>query len=186
MLALAATARHAIAGLNTDLPELIVGHGVLGRLLARLVIVAGGPPPTVWEIAADRRGGAEGYPVLDPEDDPRRDYRTIFDVSGNAALLDTLIGRLAPGGEGVLAGLYPDPVQFNFPQAFMKEARLRVAAEWKPEDLTVTTMLVEQGDLSLSGLITHRAPATEAPQAYETAFSDPACLKMILDWKGLP
>ena len=36
LLALAATARHAIAGLHHTPPDLIVGHGVLGRLLARL------------------------------------------------------------------------------------------------------------------------------------------------------
>jgi hypothetical protein len=42
LLALAATARHAIAGINTTLPDLIVGHGVFGRLLARLTIAAGG------------------------------------------------------------------------------------------------------------------------------------------------
>ena len=45
LLALAATARHAMAGLHRALPELIVGHGVLGRLLARLTLAAGGPAP---------------------------------------------------------------------------------------------------------------------------------------------
>ncbi|MCX7931903.1 MAG: alcohol dehydrogenase catalytic domain-containing protein, partial [Rhodovarius sp.] len=40
LLALAATARHALAG--GPLPELIVGHGVLGRLLARLILAEGG------------------------------------------------------------------------------------------------------------------------------------------------
>ena len=33
-------------------PELIIGHGVLGRLLARLTVAAGLPPPTVWELDA--------------------------------------------------------------------------------------------------------------------------------------
>jgi 3-hydroxyethyl bacteriochlorophyllide a dehydrogenase len=60
LLALAATARHAVAGVNTKLPELIVGHGVFGRLLARLTLAAGGAAPTVWEINADRTSGAEG------------------------------------------------------------------------------------------------------------------------------
>ncbi len=46
LLALAATAQHALAG--GALPDLIVGHGVLGRVLARLVVLAGGAP-TVWE-----------------------------------------------------------------------------------------------------------------------------------------
>ena len=32
----------------------------------------------------------------------------------------------------VLAGFYAEPVRFAFPPAFMREARLRIAAEWKP------------------------------------------------------
>ena len=64
----------------------------------------------------------------------------------------------------------------------MKEARFRVAAEWTPDDLIATRALVEGGALSLGDLITHEKPASEAPSAYRTAFSDPACLKMILDW----
>ncbi|MBC7180027.1 MAG: chlorophyll synthesis pathway protein BchC, partial [Roseovarius sp.] len=50
-------------------------------------------------------------------------------------------------------------------------------------DLTATRALVESGVLSLGGLITHQASANAAPQAYRTAFSDPDCLKMILNWK---
>jgi bacteriochlorophyllide a dehydrogenase len=55
LLALAATARHAIAAPGAQAPDLIVGHGVLGRLLARLAVQAGGPPPTVWERNAAPR-----------------------------------------------------------------------------------------------------------------------------------
>jgi len=43
--------------------------------------------------------------------------------------------------------------------------------------------LIEAGRLSLDGLITHRAPAARAEEAYRTAFADPACLKMVLDWR---
>ena len=184
LLALAATARHAMAGLNKEMPDLVVGHGVLGRLLARLAIAAGAPAPTVWEIDADRATGATGYDVIHPDADERRDYRAIYDASGNGALLDTLIGRIAKGGEVVLAGFYTDPLSFAFPPAFIKEARLRIAAEWTHDDLAATRALVEAGALSLGGLITHRAPAADAPQAYATAFDDPACLKMILDWSA--
>ena len=183
LLALAATARHALAVPGAVLPDLIVGHGVLGRLLARLTLAMGGPAPTVWEVDATRRSGAQGYTVVSPDDDTRRDYRCIYDASGAEGLLDTLIARLARGGEVVLAGFYTKPLQFTFPPAFMREARLRIAAEWTPEDLTATRSLIEQGALSLAGLITHRRPAARAAEAYETAFTDPACLKMILDWE---
>jgi bacteriochlorophyllide a dehydrogenase len=80
LLALAATARHAIAGLNVAMPDLIVGHGVLGRLLARLTIAAGAPAPTVWEIDPVRGPGPTGYQVIHPDADPRRDYRAIYDA----------------------------------------------------------------------------------------------------------
>ena len=64
LLALAATAQHAIAG--AAVPDLIVGHGVLGRLLARLVVAAGGAPPVVWETNPRRMDGALGYEVVHP------------------------------------------------------------------------------------------------------------------------
>lgn len=184
LLALAATARHAIAGFNTALPDLIVGHGTLGRLLARLTIAAGGAAPTVWDTNLARRDDAMGYEVIDPANDTRRDYHAIYDASGAPGLLDTLIPRLARGGEVVLAGFYTEPVSFAFPPAFMKEARLRIAAEWTADDLTATRALIESGALSLAGLITHRTAAIDATEAYRSAFEDASCLKMILDWSG--
>ena len=183
LLALAATARHAMAGLDKAVPDLIVGHGVLGRLLARLTVAAGAPAPTVWESQPGRRSGAQGYQVIAPEDDPRRDYAAIYDASGHPGILNDLVGRIRKGGEIVLAGFYPEALSFAFPPAFMKEARFRVAAEWTRADLDATAALVDSGALSLDGLITHRAPAKAAPEAYRTAFDDPACLKMILDWE---
>ena len=183
LLALAATAYHAHSTAGVQQPDLIVGHGVLGRLIARLAVVAGGAP-TVWETNPGRRDAAAGYSVVDPSEDTRRDYRCICDVSGDSTLLDTLITRLAPGGEVVLAGFYDQPLSFTFPPAFMREARLRIAAQWQPQDLAAVRNLAESGRLMLDGLITHRTEATQADSAYRTAFSDPACLKMILDWRA--
>jgi len=182
LLALAATAQHAIAG--DALPDLIVGHGVVGRLLARLVLAAGGHPPMVWETNPQRMDGALGYEVLHPDSDSRRGYHCICDASGDSGLLDTLIGRMASGGEIVLAGFYADRLSFAFPVAFMRETRLRIAAQWHPSDLETVRRLIDDGDLSLDGLITHRSGASRADAAYRTAFGDPACLKMILDWRA--
>jgi 3-hydroxyethyl bacteriochlorophyllide a dehydrogenase len=184
LMALAATAYHVSSSSQTggQQPELIIGHGVLGRLLARIA-VAQGTTPVVWERNPDRFAGAEGYPVIDPASDERCDYRCICDVSGDSQLLNTLIARLAPGGEVVLAGFYEAPLSFDFPPAFMRELRLRVAAEFKEPDLLAVKQLIETGRLSFDGLITHRLPAEQAAEAYVTAFSDPGCLKMILDWR---
>jgi 3-hydroxyethyl bacteriochlorophyllide a dehydrogenase len=185
LLALAATAHHAIHGAGNVLPDLIIGHGVLGRMIARLAVIAGAAP-LVWETQAQRRAGATGYEVVEPGADPRRNYRCICDVSGDASILDSLISRLAPGGEIVLAGFYDEPLSFLFAPAFMREARLRVAAQWQPQDLAAVKSLAESGRLSLDGLITHRSDVRQADLAYRTAFSDPACLKMVLDWRDCP
>jgi 3-hydroxyethyl bacteriochlorophyllide a dehydrogenase len=178
LLALAATAYHALAGGAPA--DLIVGHGVLGRLLARITVALGGKP-TVWETNPARAGGAEGYAVTDATADDRRDYAAIYDVSGAPDMLDPLVQRLARGGEIVLAGFY-DRLSFTFPPAFMREARFRIAAEFTPADLGAVTALLAEGRLSLDGLITHRLPATAANDAYPIAFGDAACLKMVLDW----
>jgi len=185
LLALAATAFHAMTGEGSRQPDLIVGHGVLGRLLARLAVIRGGEPPVVWERNPERGAPDNcGYRVVHPDEDARRDYRAIYDVSGDWSLLDTLISRLARGGEIVLAGFYDTPLSFAFPPAFMREARLRVAAEWLPSDLETVNSLVTAHKLSLGGLITHRHEAADAAVAYRTAFNDPRCLKMILDWRA--
>lgn len=180
LLSLAATAYHAI--IAGEAPDLIVGFGVLGRLLLRITRALGHPDPTVWEINP-ARAEAEGVSALTAETDPRKDYRSIYDVSGAAGLIDTLVGSLGKGGTVVLAGFYPGTIQFGFAPAFMKEARLRIAAEYQPADAHALMALMREGKLSLDGLISHTAPAADAADAYSTAFTDPSCLKMMLDWR---
>jgi len=83
-----------------------------------------------------------------------------------------------------LAGFYKDDIQFAFAPAFMREVRLRIAAEWKRPDLLAVNELVRSGRLSLSDLITHQDLPTRAHAAYEQAFGDSSCLKMVLDWRA--
>lgn len=182
LLALAATAHHAVT--LSHLPELVVGHGVLGRLIARITVALGGSP-TVWETQSARQAGADGYTVIAPDDDTRKDYGAIIDASGDTHILDRCMTHLARKGEIVLAGFYAEPLHFVFPPAFMREAAIRIAAQWEPKDLQAALDLVTSGKLSLEGLITHRSSAGDAAHAYDTAFNHPNCLKMVLDWRNI-
>jgi 3-hydroxyethyl bacteriochlorophyllide a dehydrogenase len=126
LLALAATAYHAVSGggkrEHIQPPDLIVGHGVLGRLLARLTWRPG-YRAVVWETNPSV-ARAPGLPGDHPDDDQRRDYRAIYDVSGDAA--DPGHPDRPPGaGRRDRAGrlLQPTPLSFAFPPAFMREAR---------------------------------------------------------------
>ncbi len=181
LLALAATAHHAIA--VGGAPDLVLGHGVLGRLLARITVALGNPPPMVHEIRASR-AAPEAYPVLSPDDDTHRSYARIVDASGDHEVIDKAVARLARSGTLTLAGFYGARMSFAFPAAFMKEARIAIAAEWAPDDLTVVRRLLDAGRLSLGGLITHTAAVADAPAAYDTAFTNPDCLKMVLNWRS--
>lgn len=187
LLALAATAHHVFTvgreGVSKAYPDLIIGHGIMGRLLARMVVAAGKPPPVVWETQTIRQAGASGYDVIHPDQDARKDYRCICDVSGDAGILNHVIPKMAPGGEVVLAGFYKQDLSFAYAPAFMREATIRVAAQWKKHDLDAVAAMFHDGSLPLEGLITHTEKAQHAQQAYEVAFGDPQCLKMVLDWR---
>jgi bacteriochlorophyllide a dehydrogenase len=182
LISLAATAYHAVyvAGANVDL---VIGHGILGRLVTRIAIAMGLQPPTVWEQNPARRDGAKGYQVIGPEDDGSRSYRSILDASGDPGILDQAISRLGRSGVVTLAGFYSEPLSFAFAPAFMREASIRVAAEFTPANIDAILTLVDAGDLSLDGLISHTADAADCAPAYETAFRDSSCTKMVLDWR---
>ncbi len=158
LLALAATAYRAVAGDDARHPDLIVGHGVLGRLMARIA-VATGAAPTVWEVNPARATGAQGYDVITPDSDARKDYGTIVDASGRGDLLNDWIGRLTKGGEIVLAGFYAArPALPSRPRSCARRA-CASAPNGQPADMAATARLVHDGTLSLAGLITHTAPA---------------------------
>jgi len=65
----------------------------------------------------------------------------------------------------------------------LREARIRVAAQWQPQDLEAVRELVSDGVLSLAGIVNRRESVDAASEAYRQAFEDPACLKMVLDWR---
>jgi 3-hydroxyethyl bacteriochlorophyllide a dehydrogenase len=133
LLALAATAYHACrarAAASINPPDLIVGHGVLGRLMARLAVAAGATP---WSgKATPRADGADGLQGDDPDEDTRRNYHAHLRRQRRRRMLDTLISRLAPGARWCWPASTTERLSFSFPQAFMREAQIRAAAEWQP------------------------------------------------------
>jgi len=180
-IALAAQPEGADGATRTDVDLYVIRQLSPGALEARTILVAPGivAAPLLDII------GAERIELVDPESDERRNYRCVVDASGDPNILDTAISRLAPGGIVILAGFYSQPLSFQFPPAFLKEAQIRVAAQWQPEDMQCVLELVRADRLSLAGLVTHHEPAANAGAAYRTAFEDPACLKMVLDWRSV-
>ena len=123
--------RHRAQGRS---PDLIVGHGVLGRLLARIAVAARRQRPTVWERNRRRARAAPTATRSSIRTTTRA--ATIARSATSAAtprLLDTLIARLAPRGEIVLAGFYSEPLVLRLPAGLHARGahprRRRMAAE---------------------------------------------------------
>ena len=91
------------------------------------------------------RDGAQGYAVLAPEDDARRDYQRIIDVSGDAAALDSLIQRLAPRRRDHARRLLRNRRFRLSARPSCARREFRIAAQWAPGDLGETIRLVETG-----------------------------------------
>ena len=183
LLALAATAYHVTEGKPEAQPDLIIGHGVVGRLLARIAM-AKGKTPVVWENNSIRMSGATGYQVIHPKDDDCHQYGVICDASGDSSLINNLISRIRPKGEIVLAGFYDQAISYMFAPAFMREMRMRIAAQWQPKDIEEVYQLIRSKQLALDGLITHTSEPQHADSAYQSAFNDMQCLKMTLNWRA--
>lgn len=185
LLALAATAYHATTLVGSQPPDIVIGHGVLGRLIARIVVALGHPAPQIWELNPARRQGAGEFEVLAGPAEGAGPYNCVLDASGDSSIIDTVLPHLSHGGEIILAGFYGERLSFKFVNAFMREAKLRIAAEFKPTDIQAVLALITDGKLSLDNLITNIVGAEEAQDAYASAFTDPTCLKMAIDWRTL-
>ena len=135
LLALAATAHHAVTLEGSRPPDAIVGHGVLGRLIARIVIALGHPAPQIWERDPVRRLGSFDYDVIEGPQKGEGPFQCVLDASGDTSIIDSVMPHLAHGGEIILAGFYGERMSFQFVSAFMREAKLRVAAEYTLPDI---------------------------------------------------
>jgi 3-hydroxyethyl bacteriochlorophyllide a dehydrogenase len=140
LLALAATAQHIFSDSNEYKPDIIVGHGALGRLIAKIAIL-NGANPIVIEASKDRRKGNFEYEVISPLESKSLSCNCVVDASGDSSQLNNLIKFLKPGGEVVLAGFYDKPLSFDFAPAFLREAKIRVSAQWTPNDLKEVSRL---------------------------------------------
>lgn len=184
LLALAATANHVFSVDGGCKPNIIVGHGALGRLIARIAVLKGFEP-IVIEANKERRKGNFDYEVISPLESKKLTGNCVVDASGDSSQLNNLVRFLKPNGEIVLAGFYDKPLSFDFAPAFLKEAKLRVSAQWTPSDLDEANKFFAENKLDFKDLISHKVSVDSISQAYETAFNDSSCLKMIINWKGL-
>ena len=184
LLALAATAFHATAGPRPTGVDRRPWRPRAPRRPAR----DRGRRPGPDRLGDQPRAapGRAAVSVLDPAEDTRRDYRTIVDVSGDSDLLDTLVGRLAPpvARSSWRASTNPGSASPSRRPSW-REARFRIAAEWKPGDMAAVMALLREGT-SLARRPRH-APRVRSPGSRRLPhrFRGRGLPQMVLDWSNL-
>ena len=168
-------------------PDLIIGHGVLGRLLARLVISLGGDAAGgLGEQRRTARQWRRATPLRDPADDTSQ-YRSGADASGDRGIVDRT--DAAPGtrrrnrpGRAFTASR--SLCLSRLPSCAKRECAS--PPNGNPKILLPCATWPQSGALS-AGRADYPSLAGQpgAAEAYRTAFGDPDCLKMILDWRGV-
>ncbi len=187
MLALAATALHGVeqAGLQAGAPRvLVLGQGVVGQLAARIA-KARGAHVTVTDKIQSRL-------ALSLADDmwligdvspaaPPAPFDVLIDATGKMEAITPFLMSIQKGGRVVLLGYY-DAVHLPYMPVFLRELTLVASKEWAAGDLARARDLIAAGALEVDSLITHRLGVDQAPHAFDIAFNDPACVKLVMAW----
>ncbi|MCS7059882.1 MAG: chlorophyll synthesis pathway protein BchC [Anaerolineae bacterium] len=191
LLALAATALHGVdqAGIQAgNAPRaLVLGQGVVGQLAARIA-KARGAQVTVTDRIAARLNLSVADEVWLIEETPPVHSQPAFDVlidaTGKMDAIAPFLMSVQKGGRIVLLGYY-DAVHLPYMPIFLRELMLVASKEWAAGDLARARDLIAAGSLQVDSLITHRLSADQPARAFEIAFNDPACVKLVLEWGGV-
>jgi 3-hydroxyethyl bacteriochlorophyllide a dehydrogenase len=190
MLALAATAMHGVdlARLceSNSQSVLILGQGVVGLLAGRFA-KACGAKVTVTDKVADRlKLSVADEIILTTSDAHTLKQDSLFDVmidaTGKMDAIAPMLMRVKKGGQVILLGYY-DCVSLPYQPIFLRELMLVSSAQWANGDLTRARDEIASGHVEIDSLLTHRMKADDASVAFDVAFNDPTCVKMILDWR---
>ncbi len=197
LLALAATALHgvdvALSPHSYPLPQeereriLILGQGIVGQLAARFVRMhARGATVHVTDKVEARLRLSVADEVVSPNPPPPGPpspgtYDVLIDATGKMDAIAPRLMSVKKGGRVVLLGYY-DTIELPYMPVFLRELTLASSMQWAQGDLVRARDAIAAGAIEVQRLITHCRTADEAPKAFDVAFNDPNCVKMILTW----
>ena len=211
-LPLASVALHALRRAQLEMGEtvLIVGLGIIGQIAVTLARYHGAGRIIVMDLSDERlqiagkRGADElvNSGKVDPQSavlslTQGEGAPVILDATGSTRHIPQNFKLAALGGRIVTVGIVDESVQLQFSKEYMQRELTLLAAS-QPRCPTTPTIrhpwtqqanrqylleLMAQGKLKVQDLITHRVPASEAPQLYERLKAvDPGMLGCILNW----
>ncbi len=188
----------------------VVGLGILGQLAVQYARICGAwqvigidPAEPRCRVAAEH-GATAVLPVPVQEARPAVEELTdgrladvVMDVTGFAPVFATALGLTRCLGRFIVLGDTGYPSQQHLTSDLIRQGIAVLGAHdvhppaqgnayywWSHAHMTALFFeLVRRGQMRVADLVTHRYPATEAPQAYAMLTRDrSAALGVILDW----
>lgn len=189
-LPLGATALHAVElGRIAKKKVLVIGQGAVGLLVTEFAKAFGAEQVIATDLNAFRLEKSRADVKINVSKTAIGDVLSemeldvIIDSSGSMKAIEENLRFLKMHGEVVFGGYY-ERVDLAYAQIFMKELKLICAKQWALGDLDRVRDMMGSSLIDFKRIFTHyEAIHGDIPKAYETAFSNPNCLKMIFNWQ---
>ncbi|MEI8032936.1 MAG: chlorophyll synthesis pathway protein BchC [Chlorobiaceae bacterium] len=189
-LPLGATALHIVDLAKVENKKvLILGQGAVGLLAAELAKHEGAKLVVATDLKQNRLDCSAADLKVNPEKQELavalagHEFDVLIDSTGIMSAIDTGLRFLKFHGTVVFGGYY-QRMNIDYSQAFEKELSFIAAKQWAKGDLERVRELIALGNLNTEKIFTHRCTIDEQIEAaYLTAFNDPDCLKMVVNWK---
>ncbi|NTU92765.1 MAG: chlorophyll synthesis pathway protein BchC [Chlorobiaceae bacterium] len=190
-LPLGATALHIVdlAGVKGK-KVLVLGQGAVGILAAELSKHMGASLVAVTEPYENRLRISSADIKVNPE---RQDvsaalagyeFDVLIDSTGIMSAIETGLRFVRFHGTVIFGGYY-QRMNIDYSQAFDKELSFIAARQWAKGDLQRVRQLIADRKLNAEKIFTHRCKLdNDLMAAYNQAFNDPDCLKMIVEWQA--
>lgn len=175
---------------------LITGAGPIGIMAAAVARHAGARHVVLTDINPNRLALAERVvPNLRPVNVSQEDLRDVthelglkegFDVglemSGSQAALDQMVEALVMGGKIALLGIPPGQSPVDWSRIVFKAITIKGVYGREMFETWYKMIAMLQNGLDVSGIITHRFPASEFARGFAEMKSGQSG-KVVLDWR---
>ena len=189
-LPLGATALHIVDLACVENKQvLVLGQGAVGLLASELAKHQGAKLVAATDLKQNRLDCSAADLKVNPESEDLaaalavHEFDVLIDSTGIMSAIDAGLKFLKVHGTVIFGGYY-QRMNIDYSQAFNKELSFIAAKQWAKGDLERVRELVALGKLNAEKIFTHRCTLDENIEAaYLTAFNDPDCLKMVVNWK---
>lgn len=193
---MASVGRHGVrlAGVSANDVVCVIGLGMIGQMAAqaarrRGAHVIGADLIAARVAAATQHSVDTGVDVTASSlDEAVRAVAedgadVVIDTTGAAGIFDRCLELVRHEGRICLQGYYPDRISIDFHSAHLKRIAVYFPCAWDADRDGELSVDLASGALSISPLITHRIPFTDAAAAYESVVERPAeSIGMTFSW----